>query len=1320
LSATLLSSVRAPDTFRLLVVAIGILWLSLFGSPLIAQTGSPLPALSGVVLDAQDAVVPGATIVLTNQLTNVSRPGAVSNDSGLFTFAAVDPGVYTIKASHPGFATTMLTDLRVVTAKPASVRIHLDVGPVTQEAEVRSGTPLIQTQSAAVAFTVGGDQLRNLPLITKSALNYVTLLPGVDTGGVHVPRTNTTISGLPQTALAVTIDGINTQDNYGKSSDGFFSVIAPSVDAVEESTLLSATPGADSTGQGAVQIKFITRSGTSTYLGSAYEYFRHPRLNANTFFNIVNDLPKNDITLNQYGANVGGPLKLPGFGDGRRAFFFMNYEVFHLPADVTRTRVVMSDAARAGTFQYSAGGTVRSVNVLQLGASKNQVSAIDPTIGHLLGDIAAATKTTGTLTPNVDRNTDSFVFNPSALNARYMPTARVDLNLTPRQRFTGTYYFQRYNTSPDMGSSLEPRFPGFPSYASQFSNRHALSAGLRSIATPTLVNELLVGLLRSPVAFGDDATLAMFQNQGGFALGFRPSPSAGFAAFNLLDIPTAGSSANNPASAGANNPQTRNNSDWSFDDTVHWQRGRHSLQFGGNFIRVNSWTRDQQLAPSVTFGVDSFNDPANGLFTTANFPGASVANLNDARHLYALLTGRVTSIQGQLALNAQSNQYVYNGVADRRVHMTEAGVFAQDSWRAKPTLTFNYGLRYELQFPMTPESGLYSMSTIADACGVSGTGDKFSTRCNVFSPGTLTGVPTPGYRQYEANNPGYDTDVNNLAPSLGVAWQPNLHGAFARNVLGDPESTTVRAGYARAFTREGLGGVASSGLAQVYEANPGLFVQLTRNANNGNLVKPGETWPLLLSQTNRMGPGDFSATPQYPLPVSRSNSLNLFDPAWQVGYADSYSVGFERALAKSTIFQLMYVGTRGKDLREQENWNELNIVENGFFDEFKTAQSNLYANVAAGRGQTIAYFGAGSGTSPLPIFLAFFNGQPAAQAANPARYTGSNWSNAPLISTFVQLNPSPAATATLLNNSQTFRDNATKLAGLPVNFFQLNPDVGAINVQVSKASTRYDSLQLDLRRYLSNGLAFDVNYTYAKRWQSRLDSLHTARYMVPSTAGVPHALKLAALYELPVGTSRKFLSNANGWLDAAVGGWSLAMTGRIQSGQVLDFGNVRLVGMSVDDLQNALEYRIDTSGGTPRVYNLPQDIIDNTVKAFSVNVAGYTAGTPTGRYLAPASGPDCIQKFRGDCAPADIIVTAPPFTRFDASARKTFRTGGKTTFSFEVDVFNLFNAINFNPVIPTSAPAIPDAYRVTSSYSDLGSTFDPGSRVGQIVFRFNY
>ena len=124
------------------------------------------------------------------------------------------------------------------------------------------------------------------------------------------------------------------------------------------------------------------------------------------------------------------------------------------------------------------------------------------------------------------------------------------------------------------------------------------------------------------------------------------------------------------------------------------------------------------------------------------------------------------------------------------------------------------------------------------------------------------------------------------------------------------------------------------------------------------------------------------------------------------------------------------------------------------------------------------------------------------------------------------------------------------------------------------------------------------------------------------------------------------------------------------------------------------------------------------MKAFSFNVLGYTAGDPTGRYIAPANSPSCIQVLRGDCAPKDLFVVAPIFTRFDFAARKRFTTGGKTSFSLEVDVLNLFNAIDFNPVISTSTN--PDNYRVTTSYSDVNGTFDPGSRVGQLVLHFNW
>jgi hypothetical protein len=287
-------------------------------------------------------------------------------------------------------------------------------------------------------------------------------------------------------------------------------------------------------------------------------------------------------------------------------------------------------------------------------------------------------------------------------------------------------------------------------------------------------------------------------------------------------------------------------------------------------------------------------------------------------------------------------------------------------------------------------------------------------------------------------------------------------------------------------------------------------------------------------------------------------------------------------------------------------------------------------------------------------------------------------------------------------------------------------------VRTNGDTTTYDSLQVNLRRALSGGLAIDANYVYSRRYASRpaaQRSLREEDKPVRSTAEVPHALKMTVTYELPFGQDKRFGASMNRWLDSVVGGWSLNLTGRVQSGTVLNFSNldpndprrgVRLVGMSLDELRDAFEIRIDPV--TRIVYTLPQDIIDNTIKAFSTSATsatGYGAlGPPTGRYLAPASGPDCIQVFRGDCAPADVFVEGPIFTRFDLNARKRFRISGRKSFEFAVDVMNLFNAINFNAVAQTGSGATIN--QVTQAYQDPNVTFDPGGRVMQLVFRFNF
>ncbi len=1107
-----------------------------------------------------------------------------------------------------------------------------------------------------------------------------------------------------------------------KSGDGFWSYISPNVDAVEEVTVSTGTPGADASGQGAIQIKFTTRSGTEKYAGSFFETWRHPVLYANTFFNKVNRLPVNHIILNDYGGNVGGPL--PGFGGGRKAFFFTNFDELRQASEITRRRTLLSPSARTGMFSYTSGDVMRQTNVLTLAATNGELAAIDPTIGRLLAELAAATTTTGSTTPNADGNTSAYTWSsPDDLLRRHW-TSRVDVALDPAHRVSAIYNFNKYARVPDTLTSRDPRLPGLPNFGSNTAYRNSATSTLRSTLSASLVNEATFGVLWLTNDGAPENTPARFANQGGYSL----TLFGGSSAFASLTPATAGPTLD--ANGNGNHSASQPNQLWSLADKVSWQRGRHGLQIGGELAVFRGRRHDQQAVPALSFGVAP-NDPADVLFTTANFTGASNADLADARFLYALLTGRVVSVTTELGLDPATNQYVINGRTDRRPQQQEIGLFVQDAFRAAANLTLNVGLRYELQLPLQVGNNVWSANTIAHACGLSGTGSGPGGRpCNFFMPGTLTGV-TPVYEQFQAGTTRYQTDRNNLAPSVGVAWLPGVRTGPLRTLLGDPDQATIRAGYARAFIREGLNrfGAPHDGIPGA-PGNPGPSFDAVRNVANGNLVLPGETWPLLLRETSRLGPGPFPPTPTYPLPIDRAAGVNLFDLDWEVGLVDSFTAGIQRAIGRDMAVEVRYLGTRGRNLLEIENWNEVNLVENGFLDEFKLAQANLASHIAAGCGQagnpacSFAYRGPETGTSPLPTYLAYFTGSQAAN--NSSAYTGPRWSNATIVGRFAPLNPNPGGSAGDLHNDATLRANALA-ARVPANFFVLNPDVGAVNVHVSKGSTRYDAVQVELRRRLSRGLAMTTSYTYAKTWTSRLDSLRVDRALVPALGAVPHSLKLTASYDVPFGRGRRFGESASPWLEGLAGGWSVNVTGKVTSGRMLSFGNVRLYGMTLDELHRSIKYRIvpasvNADGTTTpvRVYNLPQDIIDNTIKAFSVNVLGYTAGVPTGRYLAPANGPDCIQVIPGDCAPRDVQVGAPPFSRFDFGARKRIGLGRRMNFILEVDVLNLFNAINFNPVALPGNPANRDGYQVTSSYEDVNNLADPGSRMGQLVLRFNW
>jgi carboxypeptidase family protein/TonB-dependent receptor-like protein len=1267
--------------------------------PAFSQGGTS-STLAGIVVDNSGGVIPGANVVVKNDATGVSQD-SVTNGQGAFSFPGLSVGTYTVTVTLEGFKTYVARNVVLTTGAPASVKAVLEVGGMTEQVTVSSSSEVIQTQSSTVSTTLNTNQITKLPLTSRSAMDFVNLLPGVSTPGGN---RNATINGLPQGVINITLDGVNIQDNTLKTGDGFFAIVSPRLDAIEEVTVTTASQGVDASGQGAVQIKFVTRSGTNAFTGSGYHYYRNDALNANTWFNNRNGIEKTDLLQNQAGFRVGGPIVLPGLFDGHnKAFFFVNYEEFHQPGGTTRNRIILNPDAQRGLFSYQAGSGIQSVNVLDLAASRGQLSSVDPTVGQLLGDIRAATGTSGAITGDIDPNLQRYSFNVDTQSVRRYPTVRVDYNLTGAHRVSAAYNYQKFTDFPDTLNNREARFPGFPVEAGQSSIRKGFSTSLRSTLARSLVNEARFGYSGAPVTFFGELTPSMWS-------GTSVADQKGF----QINFPTIGSALTAP-SAGPS-PQARDATTLLLEDTVNWLKGSHSISLGGSWTQYTLWAENSSMLPSIDFEVVN-GDPALGLFTTANFPGASNANLTAARRLYALLTGRVRRVNGDSRLNESTGQYEYMGTGIQRARMREGGVFLQDSWRLRPNLTLNAGLRYELQYPFYPLNSSYSTATLADLCGVSGV--NADTTCNLFQAGVQPGKH-PQFVNFGKGQAAYDVDYDNIAPSVGMAWTPGQRTGLLGGLMGREGDFVVRAGYTRAFSRNGL-----NDFSGVFNANPGVVIQNADRDDQLGTLDDGQGLPVLLRQTSRLGPSPFPLTPVYPMTDVVTENVNIFDPKIQVPYADTWTAGIQRGLGRNMAIEVRYVGTRSRDNWQTLNYNEINIFENGFLDEFRQAQRNLQANIAAGRGNTFAFTGA-PGTAPLPILLAHFNGRGAAQSSNPGSYTGNNWTSQTFLAFLAAQNPNPFGMIangddTGLLDVGSFRTNAAA-AGLPANFFVANPDLlGGANLTTNNARSRYNSLQIELRRRLSQGLQFQGSYVFGNALASNFETFRRPVFMTRDTGAegdLTHAVKANVVYDLPFGRGRRFGGDANGVVDRLIGGWQIGVTSRIQSGQLVDLGNIRLVGMSRDDVQDMFTLRFDDAGKT--VWMLPADVIENTIRAFSVSATsatGYSSrGVPSGRYFAPANGPDCIEIDNGanygDCGTRELVVTGPTFQQHDLRISKRTPIVGRVNFEFAAELLNAFNHPNFVPVGGIGNDI--------ADYEVTGLTGTNTARVIQFVTRINW
>jgi hypothetical protein len=436
-------------------------------------------SIAGTVTDQNGAVVPNAAVTVKGE--GGQEFIVTTNDNGTYQIPAVATGIYTVTVKVTGFKTTVIRNVKVDVGVPATVDALLEAGEVGAIVEVTSGAEVLQTQTPAVNTTLTGRQIIETPLTSRDALDLVTLMPG--TAQVGRPR-QSSINGLPKGSLSISIDGVDVQDNLLRSSDGFFTFIRPRLDAIEEVTVSTAASGADASGEGAVQIKFVTRRGTNEYRGSLFWQHRDESLNSNYWFNNLNGLPRNKIRLNQFGGNFGGYFPfVPRFGEGGpgwvsgkdKAFFFVNYEEYRIPESINRTKTFLTSDAAAGIFRYGAG---QSVNLLQIAGNAGFTNTLDQTISSLNSAIRASTGQ-GTITASGNQNTQLLNFISQSNQKRTFLALRFDVNITKNHSLENVYNRQIFRNPVDLLNSADPSFPGFPNFGGQDSNRYSNSTALR-------------------------------------------------------------------------------------------------------------------------------------------------------------------------------------------------------------------------------------------------------------------------------------------------------------------------------------------------------------------------------------------------------------------------------------------------------------------------------------------------------------------------------------------------------------------------------------------------------------------------------------------------------------------------------------------------------------------------------------------------------------------------------------------------------------------------------------------------------------------------
>lgn len=1255
--------------------------------------------------------MPGAKVEVSQTATG-QKFQATTDDKGYWALPSLQTGAYRVTVTHEGFKSVTNENIVLDAGVPATVNMSLTVGATTETIEVTAGAEIVQTNSATVSSTLQGRQINDLPFTSHNVTELIATQPGTQNpSGVRYA----TINGLPQATINITIDGVNVQDNATRSNpDAIFNAVQPRTQAIEEMTMSTAAAGADSAGEGAVQIKFVTKSGSNQFHGGLYETNRNSYFEACYFFNCLVGTAKDRINLNEYGFTIGGPVLK------NKLFFFESFEFFDLPQSFGETGTWMTPQAAAGIFTYNVGGAVKTVNLFTLAGAENPSlpagtrafpTAPDPTLAKTYSLINQLTSSGGTIISRIATNNDynryNFATAAKAVNNRKFQTARIDYNLNEKNHINFVWNYQVNDRTPD-GLNLEYAIlPGVGTtlgsqdLEGQYGINWTGSIGVRSVITANIVNEFNGGIQGGANALGDGLSPNDYGIWKGYLVNF-------------------GAYTTNPYNGNYTNYAPRSTPVYQVNDNVSYLKGNHLFNFGFNFTQVNAWSAsaNSSLLNTLTLAQatgDPDNTGATSLFTTTTLPGASATQLSDAANLYALIAGRVSAVTSSAVLNEITKTYGPNFSVDRD-HMREFASYVQDTWRVSSKLTLTAGVRWDRQGAIQNLDNLYTRPGFAGLFGVSGVG-------NLFKPGVLAGS-APVFSLVPPGVGGFDPGVGHFSPTIGLAYRISNGGIFHWLTGND---AVLRAGFGVSTNRQGIGY-----LDGVWNGNQGRSLATSASASANPNIFPAGGVLFNDSSFPSVVPSSVDPTfpnPTFPLVVQSGQSVEDYNPSIKPEYIESWTAGLQRQVGKNTVVEVRYVANHGVDLWSAVNLNEVNTVENGFAQQFQAAQNNL----AIANGITVPQLllSASSGTGIKLTSNNYGNQGLPGQVAVPLITTAIGSSTDQ--TTVTQLTQGQAgATANGIATNATRMANLTK-AGFPVNLFQVNPNNGGNSTELTnRNSSTYNSAQVEVRRRLASGLQMQASYAFSKSLTDA--NTPTLRdwggFKGPSNFDIRHGIKVTWIYQLPVGQGRSMLSSAHGALGKAVSGWEIAGVGRLQSGVPINItsgrdtfnqndGGVVLHNITANQLQSqmALNFtsQINASGtATGTAYFLPQSLIQNTL------ASGGISGTfnPNAPYIGQcnSAGQICDQ----------VFLWGPWLSKWDVSLVKRTQIKERLNLEFRVQALNVFNhpniAIDGGGATGGSInSAIGSSFgQTTTAFRDLNNTNDPGARSLEFVIRLNF